>query len=75
VGRNCQWDPDEPVIRVTARRRTAGAARAAAIRRAVEKLEQALPPHAEVLVGSMIAAAHDLVEGFRKYARALERSK
>jgi hypothetical protein len=60
---------------MTARRRTAAAARAAAIWRAIEQLDVALPSNAEVLVGSMMAAADDVVEGFRKYARALERSK
>jgi hypothetical protein len=60
---------------MTARRRSAGAARAAAIWRAVELLERALPSNTEVLVGSMMAAADDVVDGFRKYARDLVRSK
>ena len=75
LGRNYKQAASEPAIRMTARRRTAAAARAASIWRAIEQLDVALPPNAEVLVGSMMAAADDVVEGFRKYARALERSK
>jgi hypothetical protein len=45
--------------------------RAEAILKAVERLEQALPPQAEVLVGSIMCAADDLTEAFRQYARKL----
>jgi hypothetical protein len=50
-------------------------ARAKAIRRAIELLEMALPKEAEVAVGNMFAYADDVVDGFRKYARALEKKK
>ncbi|CAA9334020.1 MAG: hypothetical protein AVDCRST_MAG89-2273, partial [uncultured Gemmatimonadetes bacterium] len=50
-------------------------ARAKAIRRAIELLEMALPKEAEVAVGTMFAYADDVVDGFRKYARALEKKK
>lgn len=59
-----------------ARRRrgaTSRHARAAAILRSVEQLEAALPPGAEVLVGPIMAAAEDVVDGFRLLARRLER--
>lgn len=75
AGWNYKWVANEPAVRETARRRSAGAARAAAIWRAVELLDRALPAGAEVLVGPIMAAAQDLVDGFRKYARDLERSK
>jgi hypothetical protein len=48
-------------------------ARAASILRSVEQLEAALPPGAEVLVGPIMAAAEDVVDGFRLLARRLER--
>jgi len=60
--------------KTTSRKRGAGSARAAAIHRAVAMLETAIPPDAEVLVGAMMAAAHDVIEGYRKHARKLERS-
>lgn len=50
-------------------------ARAKAIRRAVELLQMALPQDAEVAVGSMFAYADDVVDGYRKYARNLEKKK
>jgi hypothetical protein len=46
-------------------------ARAEAIQRAVDLLEKALPRDAEMAVGTMFTAADDVVEGFRRYARAL----
>jgi hypothetical protein len=52
--------------------KTAGHARAQAIRRAIEALERALPNEAEVAVGNIFAYADDVVDGFRKYARSLE---
>ena len=52
--------------------KTAGHARAQAIRRAIEALERALPNEAEVAVGNIFAYADDVVDGFRKYARKLE---
>ncbi len=55
--------------------KTAGHARAQAIRRAIEQLERALPNEAEVAVGNIFAYADDVVDGFRKYARNLERPK
>ena len=57
------------------RKSSSEAARASAIRRAVRQLEEALPPGAEVLVGNLMASAQDLVDGFRKHARKLERGK
>lgn len=55
--------------------KTAGHARAQAIRRAIEALELALPKEAEVAVGNIFAYADDVVDGFRKYARRLEQPK
>ena len=57
------------------RRRKAGRqdARAAAIRRAVRRLEAAIPEGAEVQVGSIMAAADDVVDAFLRHARRLER--
>lgn len=55
--------------------KTAGHARAQAIRRALEALELALPKDAEVAVGNIFAYADDVVDGFRKYARSLEKKK
>lgn len=55
--------------------KTAGHARAQAIRRALEALELALPKDAEVAVGNIFAYADDVVDGFRKYARSLETKK
>lgn len=57
------------------RRRGAGSrsARAASILRSADQLEAALPAGAEVLVGTIMAAAQDLVDGFRLLARRLER--
>jgi hypothetical protein len=52
--------------------KTAGHARAQAIRRAIASLELALPKEAEVAVGNIFAYADDVVDGFRKYARKLE---
>ena len=52
--------------------KTAGHARAQAIRRAIDSLELALPKDAEVAVGNIFAYADDVVDGFRKYARKLE---
>ena len=53
--------------------KTAGHARAQAIRRAIDALELALPKEAEVAVGNIFAYADDVVDAFRKYARSLER--
>lgn len=69
-----QWASSSSSTKSTRRRRGAGSGRAAAIHRAVAMLETAIPPDAEVLVGPMMAAAHDIVEGYRKHARKLERS-
>jgi hypothetical protein len=55
--------------------KTAGHARAQAIRRAIQALELALPKDAEVAVGNIFAYADDVVDGFRKYARKLEQKK
>ncbi len=55
--------------------KTAGHARAQAIRRAIEALERALPNEAEVAVGNIFAYADDVVDGFRKYARQLEQKR
>jgi hypothetical protein len=65
-----------PVRRRRGRRpnveKTAGHARAQAIRRAIQALELALPKEAEVAVGNIFAYADDVVDGFRKFARKLE---
>ena len=45
------------------------------ILRAIATLERALPRDAEVLVGNILAGADDVVDGFRKYARALGRPR
>jgi hypothetical protein len=45
--------------------------RAEAIARAIEALDAALPPDAEVAVGPMFAYADDVVQGLRDYARGL----
>ncbi len=50
-----------------------GHARAQAIRRALDSLQAALPTDAEVAVGPIFAYADDVVQGFRRYARSLER--
>lgn len=67
---------DKPQRRRRGRRpnveKTAGHARAQAIRRAIGALELALPKEAEVAVGNIFAYADDVVDGFRKYARKLE---
>ena len=66
----------KPVRRRRGRRpnveKTAGHARAQAIRRAIEALELALPKEAEVAVGNIFAYADDVVDGLRRYARRLE---
>jgi hypothetical protein len=49
--------------------------RAEAILKAVASLEQALPPDAEVLVGSIMCAADDVTAGFRGLARKLNTSR
>ncbi len=49
-------------------------ARAEAIRRAADQLERALPLEAEVLVGRIMAAASDVVSGFRAYAEQARRA-
>lgn len=49
--------------------------RAAMIMRALEILDRALPRDAEVVVGNILAAADDVVDGFRKYARSLSRPR
>jgi hypothetical protein len=46
--------------------------RAEAILKAVDQLEHALPPGAEVLVGTIMCAAVDVAAGFRKHARKLK---
>lgn len=58
------------------RRRKAGAenGRAAAIRRAVRRLEGAVPPGSELLVGNIMASADDLVDAFLRHARRLEQA-
>lgn len=53
--------------------KSAGHARAQAIRRALDALQAALPTDAEVAVGPIFAYADDVVQGFRRYARSLER--
>lgn len=67
----------KPARRTRGRRpaveKSAGHARAQAIRRALEALEAALPREAEVAVGPLFAYADDVVQGFRRYARSLER--
>lgn len=45
--------------------------RSEAILTALEKLEHALPPGAEVLVGPIMCAAEDVADAFRKHARKL----
>lgn len=45
--------------------------RSEAILKAVEQLEHALPPEAEVLVGPIMCAAEDITMAFRKHARKL----
>jgi glutathione S-transferase len=55
--------------------KSAGHARAQAIRRALDALEAALPRDAEVAVGPLFAYADDVVQGFRRYARSLERGR
>lgn len=49
-------------------------ARAAAIRRAARRLEAAVPPGAEVMVGGTRASADDLVDAFLRHARDLEQA-
>jgi hypothetical protein len=53
------------------RRRPHTHPRAEAILKAVEQLEYAIPPGAEVLVGPIMCAADDVTEGFRALARRL----
>ena len=53
----------------------AGHGRAQAVRRALEKLELALPRDAELAVGNIFAAADDVVDAFRRYARRIERKQ
>jgi hypothetical protein len=66
-----------PPVRRRGRRpaaeKSAGHGRAQAIRRALDALERALPRDAEVAVGPIFAYADDVVQGFRRYARSLER--
>ncbi|MDQ3388216.1 MAG: hypothetical protein M3483_01800 [Gemmatimonadota bacterium] len=59
--------------RKTGRSSGAGTARAEAIIRAVEMLEQALPRDAEMMVGDVHAYADDVVAGLRALARELQR--
>jgi hypothetical protein len=67
----------KPVPRRRGRRpsveRSPAHGRAQAIRRALDALEAALPTDAEVAVGPIFAYADDVVQGFRRYARSLER--
>jgi hypothetical protein len=59
-----------------ARRRRNGVtenARATAIRRAVARLESAIPPGSEVLAGNIMASAEDVLDAFLRHARRLER--
>lgn len=49
-----------------------GTGRAAAIYKAVEALEMALPRDAEVMIGDVPAYADDVLVGLRTYARGLE---
>lgn len=65
------FDQEAPQVRRRGRKRKENA-RSAVIRRAVHKLESAIPPGAEVLVGNIMAAADDVVDGFRKHARKLD---
>jgi DNA-binding MarR family transcriptional regulator len=48
-------------------------ARAEAIHKAVEALDLAIPRDSEVAVGNIFAYADDVVQGFRNYARRLQR--
>lgn len=65
---------DEPAPARTGGRKSGGEnPRAAAIRRAAGRLEQAIPKGAEVEAGTILAAAEDVLDGFRAYARKLDR--
>jgi hypothetical protein len=61
--------------RRVAAQQTATHARAKAVQRAIQILELALPRDSEVAVGNILAAADDVVDGLRRYARALEKKK
>lgn len=65
---------DEPTSGRRRRKEGAPDARAAAIRRAVRRLEAAVPASAEVQVGNIMAAADDVVDAFLRHARRLERA-
>lgn len=66
----------EPAPRQRTRRKEgARDARAEAIRRAADVLEAAIPVGSEVLVGPILAAAEDVVTGFRRYARTVQRPR
>jgi hypothetical protein len=67
------FEQEAPPVSRRGRKRKENA-RSAVIRRAVRQLESALPAGAEVLVGNIMAAADDVVDGFRKHARKLEQS-
>jgi hypothetical protein len=65
------FEQEAPAVRRRGRKRKENA-RSAVIRRAVRTLESAIPRGAEVLVGNIMAAADDVVDGFRKHARMLD---
>lgn len=65
---------EEAAMSPSGRRKSGGEnPRAAAVRRAVGRLEEAIPRGAEVAVGTIFAAVEDVLDGFRAYARKLER--
>jgi hypothetical protein len=68
------FDEQQPSPKVRGRKRVENA-RAAVIRRASQRLEAAIPPGSEVLVGNIMASADDLVNAFRRHARKLEQNR
>jgi hypothetical protein len=65
------WESPQPQSRRRKRSAQALPGRAAAILRAVEQLERAIPPEAEVRIGIIQAAADDVLAGLRKHAHNL----
>lgn len=65
------FEEAQPTTRRGRKRRPENA-RAAAVRRALRQLEAALPEGTELLVGSILASADDVVDGFRRHARKLD---
>lgn len=63
---------DEPTTGTRRRKPGGQEAGVAAIRRAVRRLEAAVPAGAEVQVGDITAAADDVVDAFLRHARRLE---